>query len=83
VEVRERRDLYRGFGDTMARAFELVVTPLLFALAGWALDRWLGTGPAFAVGLGLLAVVGMSLRLYYGYTAEMARHEQGAPWAPR
>ena len=45
VELRDRQATYNGFGDALAHATELVVTPLLFALAGFGLDRWLGTGP--------------------------------------
>jgi F0F1-type ATP synthase assembly protein I len=67
----------------MARAFELVVTPLVFGLLGWLVDRWLGTGRLFALVLGLVAVIGMMLRMYFGYQVEMERHERGAPWAGR
>src|SRR5205085_2570413 len=43
VDLRHQRDLYSGFGDALARAFEFVATPALFAFLGWLLDRWLGT----------------------------------------
>ncbi len=86
MEVRDTRDLarsqlYRGFGDTLARSFELVVTPVVFGLAGWSVDRWLGTAPLFTLVLGVIALVGMMLRMYYGYQADMARQERDAPWA--
>lgn len=76
-----RSDLYRGFGDTLARSFELVVTPMVFGLVGWLVDRWLGTGPLFALVLGVVAVVGMMLRMYFGYQDDMERQERDAPWA--
>lgn len=78
-----RSSLYNGFGDALARAFELVVTPMLFGLLGWLVDRRLGTSPVFALALGIVAVVGMSVRMYYAYQADMERHERQAPWAAR
>ena len=72
---RDDRQSWNGFGETLARAFEIVVTPLVFALAGVMIDRWLGTGKVFAVALGVLALVGTGLRMYYGYVEEMKLHE--------
>jgi len=59
---------------------ELVLTPVLFAGIGYVLDRVLGTVPVFAVVLAVFAVVGMFVRAYYRYEAEMQRHEADAPW---
>lgn len=81
MDSRERRDLYNGFGNTLARAFELVVTPLLFGLVGVLVDRRTGTGPLFALLLGAFAVLGMGVRSYYGYEAAMREHSRGSPWA--
>jgi len=83
VDVRDKRDLYNGFGDTLARAFELVVTPLVFALLGRLLDGWLDTTPVFTVALGAFGLAGTVLRMYFGYEAAMKRHEQAGPWARR
>lgn len=74
-ELSAQRELNRGFGDGMSRAVELAITPLVFGGLGWLLDSWLGTSPAFTVGLAVFAVVGMFLRLWYGYDLEMKRHE--------
>ena len=62
---------------------ELVLTPVLFAGIGYVLDRVLGTVPVFTVLLGVFAVVGMFVRAYYRYEAEMRRHEADAPWRQR
>jgi hypothetical protein len=40
-----KQELNRGFGDALATAFELALTPAIMGLIGWWLDRWLGTGP--------------------------------------
>ena len=79
-QQQQTRALYNGFGNTLARAFELVVTPTLFALIGHVVDRWLGTRFAFAVALGIFCVIGMSIRMFYGYVDAMKAHEAEAVW---
>ncbi len=80
-ELLARQQTYRGFGDALSMAFELVMTPLLFGLGGYGLDRWLGTSPLFTVVLSVLAIIGMSARMWYGYDARMRVHEAAGPWA--
>ena len=75
-----RRDLYNGFGDTLARGVELAVTPAIFGGGGYFLDRSIGTVPVFTIVLTLLCVVGMFVRAYYSYDAAMKVHEENAPW---
>lgn len=79
VDLRERRHLYNGFGNAYTRAFEFVLTPLLFAAVGWGLDTWLGTGPLLVLLLGLFALVGMTTRAWYQYTVEMDAHLAALP----
>ncbi|MGI9021944.1 MAG: AtpZ/AtpI family protein [Acidimicrobiales bacterium] len=76
-----RQQTYSGFGDALAQAFEMVVTPLLFGVGGYFLDRWLGTSPLFTIILSLLGIVGMSAKMWYAYDARMRAHEATAPWA--
>ncbi len=75
MDLRDRQAAYNGFGDTLARAFEMVVTPLVCGFIGWLLDRWLGTSPVLTVALASLAVVSLAIKTYYGYTLEMKQHE--------
>ena len=75
MELRDRRETYRGFGDGLARAFEIAMTPVIFGAGGWALDRWLGTSPVFTVLLfvwALTVTVGMAIR---DYNAKMRLEE--------
>ena len=65
MDLRARQDTYNGFGEALSRAIELVLTPLLFAGLGWLFS------PVAALVLGLLAVVGQFVRLYYQYAARM------------
>ena len=53
MDLRAVRDVNNGFGDGLAAAFEMVVTPLIFGFLGYLVDRWLGTHLVFALGFGL------------------------------
>jgi len=49
-------------------------------LLGLWIDGRVGTRPLFTVVLGLLAVIGLGVRAYYTYTAQIERDEEGKPW---
>ena len=72
----DRRDLYNGFGDTMARAFEVVFTPFLFGLLGWWIDGRLGTRPLFALTLGIIVLLYTFWKLSHGYLTRMQAEER-------
>jgi F0F1-type ATP synthase assembly protein I len=80
-ELTARQDLYQGFGNVLGEAVELVAAPLLFALAGFGLDRWLGWSPVLTIILGLWGLVGGALRAYYRYVERMRVAAEGKPWA--
>ena len=61
-------------------AFELVMTPLIFAVAGFGLDRLFGTTPIFLILFSAFAVVGLSIKTFYTYKAAMDREEKAKPW---
>jgi len=71
LDLRARQDTYNGFGRAFSRAFELVVTPLVFAALGLLVDHALGTGKLVAIVFGLLAVVGEGAKAYYEYARTM------------
>lgn len=71
----DRRALNRGFGDALARAFELAITPTIFGFLGWLIDRRLGTAPLFMLALGLFTVVYVGWRMMTGYDAAMREQE--------
>ena len=80
MELHDRQRTWQGFGDALAMAVEFVATPLLFALLGFGLDGWFGTRPVLAFVFGLVGFVGVCLRTYYWYQADMKREEEGKPW---
>lgn len=81
VSPNYKRDSYNGFGEGLSRAFELAATPAIFGAVGYFIDRRVGSTPAFMIGFLVFAVVGMFVRMYFGYTAEMDAHEQKNVWA--
>jgi F0F1-type ATP synthase assembly protein I len=81
LDLRDRRDLYNGFGNGLSRAFELALTPAIFSGIGWAVDRVLGTTPLFMILLLLLAVAGVGYMTWFRYEAEMREREAEAVWS--
>jgi F0F1-type ATP synthase assembly protein I len=72
----DRHQTYQGLGNGFSRAFELGLTPAIFGLLGFGLDRLLGTTPWFTILMAVLGLVGVFLRMWYGYDAEMRAHEE-------
>jgi Flp pilus assembly protein TadB len=81
VDTQRTPDVENGFGDGLAKAFELVLTPAILGLAGFGLDRWLGLTPLFTIVLTLWALAVVSYMTWFRYEAEMRRMEAGAVWA--
>jgi F0F1-type ATP synthase assembly protein I len=79
MDLNERRELSNGFGDALARAFEMVLTPVIFGFLGWLLDGWLGTRPLFML-LFFALVMGYEFwKLYANYDIAMKHHESQLP----
>ena len=66
-----KQEMNRGFGDALATAFELALTPAIMALIGWQLDRWLGTGPFLFLFLFVFTVSYEIWKFFKRYEAHM------------
>ena len=53
-------------------SFELVLGPVLMALLGLVVDRWLGTAPLFILLFTLWGVIGAAVSLYYRYRTQVS-----------
>jgi F0F1-type ATP synthase assembly protein I len=82
VNLREKRELNRGFGEALSRAFELAATTAIFGGIGWLIDGQLGTRPIAMIVLVVFAMVGQFAKLWYAYDQEMRRHEAALPSRP-
>jgi len=78
VDLRERRELNNGFGNALARAVELTVSPVIFGLLGFLLDRWLGTRPLFMVALFAFTFGYLAWKQFSHYGAEMEKAQRQA-----
>jgi hypothetical protein len=76
-----QRRFIEELGNSNTGAFELVLTPLILALAGFGIDRVIGTRPVCTVVLGAVGFFGAVYKLYLEYTARMKKAEEGKPWA--
>ncbi len=65
-----------GSEDGLAKAIEIVVTPAIFAAAGFGLDRLWGTGPWLALSFGMTAFIVKILVEWQRYAERMRAHEQ-------
>ncbi len=74
-----KRELSRGFGDALSTAFELAVTPAIVAFLGWRLDLWLGTTPAFFIGLFAFTMAYEIWKLFRRYDARMTSEAASIP----
>ena len=79
-EQEERRQLNQGFGAALTNAFDMALIPVAFAAIGWLIDRGLGTRWVFTAILALVGLVGVSVKLYYRYSNDMAELEASGPW---
>jgi hypothetical protein len=82
-DLSAKRELHTGFGDALANAVELAVTPAIFALIGWWLDERLGTGPFLLVGLFAFTMGYVVWKLWTGYERRMAQQERDLLGEPR
>ena len=75
MDLLAKRELNNGFGESLAKAFELVVTPGIFGFFGWLLDHKLGTTPLFTLLFTLIVFGYVSWRLWGTYERQMQVHE--------
>ncbi|HCV36252.1 MAG: AtpZ/AtpI family protein [Acidimicrobiales bacterium] len=76
------RELEQGFGDALAAAFELAVTPAIFGFLGWMVDHQLNLFPVFTISLSLVTAGYVTWKLYRNYSHRMDRAvaERRAAW---
>lgn len=68
-----------GADDGVTAAFELVLTPALFAFFGWLIDRWLNTTPLFVLLLAGVVATYEFWKLWSQYTTRMKSFEAELP----
>jgi hypothetical protein len=81
VDLRARQELNNGFGNALARAFELVVTPMIFIGLGYCIGSVVGARPVFTFAFGAFGVIGTIARMMLRYDVDMREQEERGPWS--
>ena len=72
---RAPKSLATGSADSLGHGMDVALSIAVFLVAGWLIDRWLGTAPVFTIALLVTAAVGQFVRLKYTYDAQMEQLE--------
>lgn len=80
MAVSQRREITEQMNRS-AGGYELVFSPLILALIGFGIDKLFGTVPVFTVLFAVLGLIGVVVKLYFNYRAEMEEHDAAGPWA--
>ena len=75
----QTRQLNAGAGQAYAMAFELILTPALFAFFGWLIDRAIGVSPVFIIILPVIAASYIFWKIFRDYNAQMEELEHNLP----
>jgi F0F1-type ATP synthase assembly protein I len=62
--------------SALGKGMDFAFTLALFFGLGYLLDRWIGTTPLFMIVLSVAAIVGLTLRIWSRYEAEMQAHDE-------
>ena len=57
--------------DSLGHGMDAVIVLGLFLLAGFGLDRWLGTTPIFMIAMTVLGAIGLFAKCKYKYDQRM------------
>jgi F0F1-type ATP synthase assembly protein I len=82
VDSSERRELTQQVHRSTG-AYELVLSPLILGLIGYALDRLFGTTPLLTIIFAVAGLIGATAKVFFTYKAEMEQHEANGPWVKR
>ena len=78
MDLRDRRELNNGFGNALALAVELTVSPVIFGFLGFLLDGWLGTRPVLMVVLFLFTFGYLCWKHFSAYGVQMDKAQREA-----
>lgn len=67
MNLNQKREFSDGLFNQSSGSFELVLAPVILALLGLGLDRWIGTTPLFTIVLAVAGMVGSWAKQYYSY----------------
>ena len=71
MDLNQKREFSDGLFNQSSGSFELVLAPVILAIAGLGLDRWLGLLPLCTIVLALAGMIGSWAKQYYSYRSAM------------
>ena len=82
-QQRGQRELFNGFGDGLALAFQIALTPAIFGVLGYVIDRHVGRTPLFTIAFFTFAMVGLFISLWARYEEKMKEEDAKQVWSRR
>jgi F0F1-type ATP synthase assembly protein I len=80
-QQREQRELFNGFGDGLALAFQIALTPAIFGALGYVVDQWVDKTPVFTIVFFALAMVGLFISMWARYEEKMKDEDAKRVWS--
>lgn len=71
MDLNQKREFTDGLFNQSHGSFELVLAPVILALAGLALDRWLGITPVLTIVFAVAGMLGSWAKQYFTYRAAL------------
>jgi F0F1-type ATP synthase assembly protein I len=62
--------------SALGKGMDFAFTLALFFALGYGLDRWIGTTPLFMILLSVASIIGLTLRIWSRYEADMQAHDE-------
>lgn len=71
MDLNQKREFSDGLFHQGHGSFDIALAPVILALVGLAIDKWLGITPVCTVAFAVLGMVGAFARIYYGYRTQI------------
>lgn len=81
MNLNQKREFTDGLFNQSHGSFELVLAPVILALIGLAIDRWLGIAPVLTIVFAIAGLLGTFAKLFYSYRAAMDAQQATRPGA--
>ena len=80
-QQRGQRELFNGFGDGLALAFQIALTPAIFGGLGYLIDRHFDRTPLFTIAFFAFAMIGLFISMWARYEQKMKDEDAKQVWS--
>lgn len=71
VDLKQKREFSDGLFNQSHGSFDIVFAPVILALLGLGIDKWLSITPVCTITLAVLGMIGAFAKVYYSYRAQI------------